>query len=327
MISRKSTKLIADAYAAHFESHVEIGAWTLGPKVYKLKDEDAYNFLYLREYELWFLQVMARFITGQTTQKLVTAIMGIHTGETLVPATSDSTYPQRQAMGQPLLKRLAEDMIRHYEITPVREIDYSKIATNQDLEFWQRLIRIERPAEPTLEQLKASLEMDGYVYQEGHLYPTESAIIDTIEERTALERLVDSVAIKEKAVIKHHIQESEKAYAEQRWGHSISDARNFLESILREIAAAHFLKTKGSPIPEPIYKWAAKVREYLLTESMIDKSEQDALWKIYGLLSNTGSHPNIPEKDQARLMRHLSLTFSQYILLQWEGYLKNNPLA
>jgi hypothetical protein len=123
----------------------------------------------------------------------------------------------------------------------------------------------------------------------------------------------------------NHIQESEKAYAEQRWGHSISDARNFLEAILREIAFAHFLKSKGSTISDAIYKWPVKVREYLLTEALIDKSEQDALWKIYGLLSNTGSHPNIAEKDQARLMRHLSLTFSQYILLQWEGYLKNNP--
>ena len=193
------------------------------------------------------------------------------------------------------------------------------------MQFWQRLRKIERPAEPILEQLKASLEMDGYVYQEGHLYPTESAIIDTIEERTALERLVDSVAIKEKAVIKHHIQQSEKAYAEHRWGHSISDARNVLEAILREVAAAHHLKTKGLIIPDGIYKWAAKVRDYLLSESLIDKSEQEALWKVYGLISNTGSHPNIAEKDQARLMRYLSLTFSQYVLLQWEGYLQNNP--
>src|ERR1044072_8061690 len=130
--------------------------------------------------------------------------------------------------------------------------------------------------------------------------------------------LVDSVPIQEKAVIKHHIKESEKAYAEGRWGHSISDARNVLEAILREVAAAHHAKTKGIAIPDAIYKWAAKVREYLLTESLIDKSEQEALGKTYGLISGTGSHPNIAEKDQARLMRNLSLTFSQYVLLQWE---------
>jgi len=122
MISRTSTKLIADAYAAHFQSAFAGGTNSTFGTIYKLKDEDAYNFLYLREYELWFLQIMARFITGQTTQKLVTAIMGIHTGETLVPATAELTYAARQAAGQPLLKRLAEDMIRHYEITPVRQI-------------------------------------------------------------------------------------------------------------------------------------------------------------------------------------------------------------
>jgi hypothetical protein len=228
-------------------------------------------------------------------------------------------------MGQPLLKRLAEDLIRHYEITPVREIDYSKIKSEEQLQLWKNVIRLERPAEPILEGLRVSLELDGYVFQEGHLYPTESAVVDTVEERTALEKLVDSVAIQEKAVIKHHIKESETAYAEQRWGHSISDARNFLEATLREIAAAHYVKTKGSPIPDAVYKWPVRVREYLLAEALIDKSEHEALSKIYGLLSNTGSHPNIAEKDQARLMRHLSLTFSQYVLLQWQGYLKNNP--
>src|ERR1700730_14577955 len=216
-------------------------------------------------------------------------------------------------------------MIRHYAITPVREIDSSKIKTEEHVEFWQRLRKIERPSEAIIEQLKPSLEMDGYVYQAGHLYPTESAVIDTIEQRTALERLVDSVALNKKAVIKHHIQESERAYAEQRWGHSISDARNILEAILREVAAVHHLKTKGATIPDDVYKSAAKVRDYLLSESLIDKSEQDALWKIYGLISNTGSHPNIAEKDQARLMRYLSLAFCEYVLLQWEGYLKNNP--
>jgi hypothetical protein len=326
MISRKSTKLIADAYAAHFTSPLQqIGAWGLGPKVYKLKDDEAYNFLYEQEHETWFLQVMARHITGQTTQTLTKAIMGIHTGETIVPAATDWTFEARQKHGQILLKKLAEDMLRLYEVTPRREIDYSKIETDKDLDFWQKIIAFERPAESTLVQLKTSLELDGYLLLSSRLYPTEGAVIDTLDERTALETLVDSIPINEQVVIKHHIQESEKAYGESRWGHSISDARNFLEAILREIASAHHVKTKGIQIADSIYKWPVKVREYLLTESLIDKSEQEALSKIYGLLSNTGSHPNIPEKDQARLMRHLSLTFSQYMLLQWQGYLKNNP--
>jgi hypothetical protein len=171
MISRRSTKLIADAYAEHFKNPLlEINAWLLGPKVYKLKDEEAYNFLYVREYEVAFLQVMASYINGQTTQKLSMAIRGIHTGETLVPATTQLNYPQRQQMGQGLLKRLAEDMLQHYEITPVRQIDYTKIRNEKDLEIWEHVIKLERPAAPILNALKASLEMDGYIYQEGHLY-------------------------------------------------------------------------------------------------------------------------------------------------------------
>src|SRR5438552_12249025 len=64
MISRKSTKIIADAYAAHFKSPFAGGTNSTFGTVYRLKDEEAYNFLYEREYELWFLQVMARYTGG-----------------------------------------------------------------------------------------------------------------------------------------------------------------------------------------------------------------------------------------------------------------------
>ena len=74
-----------------------------------------------------------------------------------------------------------------------------------------------------------------------------------------------------------------------------------------------------------IASWPKEVRTFLESEKLIDQAEKEAIAKVYGLISNTGSHPNIAQKDQARLMRNLALTFSQYILLKWEGYLKNNP--
>ena len=38
-------------------------------------------------------------------------------------------------------------------------------------------------------------------------------------------------------------------------------------------------------------------------------------------MSDTGGHPYMAAKDQARLMRHLALTFSQFVLLRLEGYI------
>jgi hypothetical protein len=51
----------------------------------------------------------------------------------------------------------------------------------------------------------------------------------------------------------------------------------------------------------------------------LEKKEKDALSHVYGLLSETGGHPYVAQKDQARLMRHLSLTFCQFILIRLQG--------
>lgn len=68
-----------------------------------------------------------------------------------------------------------------------------------------------------------------------------------------------------------------------------------------------------------------EIRDYLASAGLINDTEKQAVARIYGLISNTGSHPNIAAEDEARLMRNLALTLSQYIRLQWEAYLKNNP--
>lgn len=290
--------------------------------MYKVDQGKLNDFLYEQGYETWLLQTLRLDSNSHTTRLLRNSIMGIHTAETITPCTPDWSAETRQALGQKLLRKLAEDILNLYDSIPVRNDSSSSLTADILFGLAQSL---SRPADVEIKALRSQLEIDGFLYRDRHLYPSEKAVIDTVEQRTELERLVDSVPIKERAVIKHHIEESEKAYADNRWGHSISDARNFLEAILREIAAAHHLKTVRTPISDAIYNWPVKVREYLLVQGLIDKAEQEALWKCYGLISRTGSHPNIAEREQARLMRHLALTFSQYMLLQWEGYLKNNP--
>jgi hypothetical protein len=46
---------------------------------------------------------------------------------------------------------------------------------------------------------------------------------------------------------------------------------------------------------------------------------KEALAKVYGLLSHTGGHPYMAQNDQARLLRHLALTFSQFAMLRLRG--------
>lgn len=64
------------------------------------------------------------------------------------------------------------------------------------------------------------------------------------------------------------------------------------------------------------------MRTFLEKEALLEKKERETIDKIYGLLSHTGSHPYMAEKDQARLLRQMSLTLIQFVLLRLEGFIK-----
>lgn len=107
------------------------------------------------------------------------------------------------------------------------------------------------------------------------------------------------------------------------WGDTISNSRNFRESILREIAQAHSVCCQKTALPDSIYTTPWRIRDYLETQGLLEKKEKEALAQVYGLLSETGSHPYIAQKDQARLMRHLALTFAQFVMLRYQGFLNS----
>jgi hypothetical protein len=59
----------------------------------------------------------------------------------------------------------------------------------------------------------------------------------------------------------------------------------------------------------------------LRDEGLLDEDEMQALAKVYGVLSGKGSHPYMAADDQARLLRHMALVFSQFALLRLDGKL------
>jgi hypothetical protein len=201
------------------------------------------------------------------------------------------------------LKNLAEDIIQKYE--NVAPSDYN--------------------AKSKVEAMKAQLELDGYIYKNGTLYNSESSVIEESEEQSYLEKLVDTVDLADRQTIKHHISLAEEHYVNSKWDDSIANSRKFLEAILSQVADAFNVKKYSASINTKTLERPVEVRDYLEREKLIETKEKEAIAKIYGLLSSTGSHPFIAEKDQARLMWHLALTFSQFTLLRYEGYLRSNP--
>jgi hypothetical protein len=110
-----------------------------------------------------------------------------------------------------------------------------------------------------------------------------------------------------------------------KWDDSISNSRKVLDAILKQITERLYLTIEKKPAPAGLLKNAHQTREYFERRGLVTTVERETLDKTYGLLSVTGGHPYIAEKDQARLMRHLALTFSQFVLLRYQGFLINNP--
>lgn len=301
MISRKSTLLLANAYDDYF-SHTSYSSSYTGhtSSTYKLSREALHDFLYERDYEPWFLNSIKKMYIDNRPRQLKEFLMRIHTGESLTQATPEWSWQERQKLGQRYIKDLSEDILKLYgSLTDTYYPDFKK----------------------ELDKLKSQLELDGYIFNEGTLYPTESSVIDEKEEESYLLYLSKKLVLPDLKIIEHHLKLSEEQYINSKWDDSISNSRKFFESVLMQLANELNFQKYGKRLEEKFLERPLNVREYLEKEKLIEKKEKEAISKVYGLLSDTGSHPYIAEKDQARLMRHLALTFSQFVLLRFEGFL------
>ncbi len=219
--------------------------------------------------------------------------MQFHAGQPVADATAYESYDLNQKVGQKCLHSLAEAILRESES--------------------------EAGASSSTTEVITSLELDGYVYKNGALLAPESDVLDVKEEEGALQALYTSLALDEKETAFHNLELSETHYMEARWDDSISNSRKFLECVLTQSAAKHSLAVNSAPLTKtrPV-----QVREYLESEGLLEASEKEALAKVYGLLSHTGGHPYMAENDQARLLRHLALTFCQFVMLRLQGRLR-----
>jgi hypothetical protein len=227
--------------------------------------------------------------------------MKLHTGETQAAATPGWTWEQRQQLGQQYLEQLAEDMLRR--------ISGGQSGANDSM-------RARRESD-----LRRSLELDGYVFRHSSLLRPESEVLDVEEERGVLASLIQDLHLANQETALHHLALSEDHYVAGRWDDSISNSRKFLEAVMQEVASAHSERVEQCAISKSVYERPVAVRDYLEQEGLLESKEKDAIAKIYGLLSRTGAHPYMAQSDQARLLRHLALTLSQFVLLRLRGRL------
>jgi hypothetical protein len=268
-----------------------------------MNGSEVYDFLFENEYPPWFCNVgkEAALNCTHSTRPFTDFILRIHTGESLVSVTASWTWQQREKLGQQLLRDLAEDITKQWKAR----------------DRWGSVKHL-------LDQLYPSLELDGYVFRGDVLLAPEEDVLDVKEESGVLQDLYRGLQLPNQDTVFHHLMLSEEHYLAKRWDDSISNSRKFLEGILQEVAADHHLAPHGSAIDAETYSRPVRVRDYLESSGLLESKEKVALSSVYGLLSQTGGHPYMAESEQARLLRHLALTFSQFALLRLKGFKTSN---
>jgi hypothetical protein len=301
MISRRSTRILAEVYEDQFTTtHTTYSLGNRHQRTHRTEvNRDAlYDFLFEHDYPSWLCN-HAKTLAHK--RDILEWVMRFHTGESLAAATPGWSWEQRISLGQQQLRELAEDHLNIFQGPITRFASDAQKSANEDL------VR--------------SLELDGYVYRGNVLLAPESDVIDTKEEAGVLQALYARLGLAEKETAFHHLALSEQHYRDKKWDDCISNSRKFLECTLAAIATKHAAMKPGS---SRVSDWTKPyvTRDYLEAERLLETKEKEALAKVYGLLSATGAHPYMAQHDQARLLRHLALTFSQFVMLRYEGSCK-----
>lgn len=291
MISRKTAMAIANVYVRRFTKNAQGVSYR--NDIVVLANE-FYDFLYQNDFEAWFCNAIKSI---HYERSLKDYLLQIHTGESFVPAAREWTNDQRKTLGQQYLKYLAISFLDWYESLE---------------EYSRRLHTYGQQA------LVRNLELDGYKYVSGKLLEMEVEILNVNQEKGILHDLYGKMGLGGYDIAFQCLGLSDIHYVEGRWADSIANIRKFLELTLFEAALKHAQATNRT-FDEKARDYPVKVREYLETEKLLEKKEKEALDKVYGLLSHTGSHPYMAESDQARLLRQLTLVLTQFVMLRIEG--------
>lgn len=295
MISRGTALAVANAYTSKFSSR---SSGYRGERKETVFRDHLYEFLYERDYEAWFCNAArANF----SIRGLKDWFLKLHTGESLASATPNWPWEKRAALGQRNMRDLAEDFL----------VWHSSVNDEWTVKAYAEVVS----------ELSRRLEIDGYLFREGALVQVEAEVLDLDQEKGLLAKIYEAVGLNRKNEAFEFLRISEEHYVSGHWADSISNCRKFLELTLSEGACA-YAKVKGDAFSEADASRPVEVRNYLERSGLVEKKERESLDKIYGLLSHTGSHPYMAEKDQARLLRQLSMTISQFVLLRLEGALK-----
>ena len=146
MISRKTTLIIEAVYGRFFSRIIDSFH-----NLSSFDTDDMYRHFYAEGYDDWFLWSVKNL--DDDPDAFQELIQGLHTGKSV---TKTAHPALSKAIGQLLLKRLAEDALRIFQpLMDKQEADVGELQTE------------------SIDALVNHLALDGYVFTAGKLYPID----------------------------------------------------------------------------------------------------------------------------------------------------------
>lgn len=173
----------------------------------------------------------------------------------------------------------------------------------------------------TSESLRRSLQLDGFDVDEVSLtlLPIEGPV-SAQEEADRLTRMIKNSGLPRSLVILKHIEDAHSLYAEGKDHPSLNESRSLVQALIDGVSIetdTHGKHLTGLPGP-------TKDRiEYLTKVGFLEPDLEAAFKAGWGTLS-AGSHPGVPEREQARIGLILALEFGQLLLIKFANWRTND---
>ena len=177
---------------------------------------------------------------------------------------------------------------------------------------------LHKPTASAVQRLVSCLELDGYEVRDGaQVVAREENVLDVEEEVGELRRLFSNLGLEGQDQFIRDLELTDDHYEKGSWGDSIKHARDVLDTALLGVAraaAAAKAKNLGRGALTGV------VRAFLRDNGLVTVEENEFLFALYGLLSAQGGHPNMSEREHARICRQYALTATHFILLRCEAW-------
>jgi hypothetical protein len=173
---------------------------------------------------------------------------------------------------------------------------------------------------PTGEAVLRSLQLDGFDVNTAKLtlVPLEGPV-SAREEEDRFTMLVKAVRLPEVGPLLRHVEDAHSLYMNGMYHPSLNESRSLIQCLIDGISTEtdrHGKHSRGLPA-------GTKNRiEYLLDLGFFIADEEAALKSGWGTLS-AGSHPGVPEREQARIGLVLAMEFGQLLLLKFADWKTN----